>query len=207
MNGIDVARPEFVWAELAHRIQEEDHPTDRELATTLERALRAAGAPESVSAYVASRVRGESMERSGRPVDPWRGWARVLRRHIDVSLREAAFRKFLSIKNPRTRALEVTARDEGLSVDALRKDLKNGLKPGPTREGQRITRRVRQAMQGPPPSLCPELIPPKSGDWSAEAGRAAWKQRMAEHLDEMLEAGEVRLDEEVGFVLSSSDSV
>lgn len=103
-GGIDISSPEFVWGELLFRIRVRDHPTAKELAARVERALADGGAPEKVWKYVGRRIRDEvNLGHGGRPVaDAYERWAKRLNLQLDVMLREAPSRARKTV--PRRRA-------------------------------------------------------------------------------------------------------
>ena len=121
---VDISDPEFVWAELLFTIRVGDHPTSKELAARVERALADGGAPETVWKYVGRRIRDEeNLGPGGRPTtNPDERWVKRLNLQLDVMLREAAF-KLLEDKAPRTRALSIVAnwaKEDGTSVTVHR---------------------------------------------------------------------------------------
>ncbi len=121
---VDISDPEFVWGELLFRIRVDDHPTPKELAARVERALEEGGAPEAVWKYVGRRIRDEeNLGHGGRPVaDAYERWAKRLNLQLDVMLREAAFRR-QKVGAPKTRALCIVAnwaRENGKSITVHR---------------------------------------------------------------------------------------
>ena len=102
------------WWVLEDRILEKpvDHPSPRELAGLVERALRAGGAPEKVWIYIGRRLRDEiHLGDGGRPKDTLsEQWRKEYRRQIHCRDIEQRRRRYALVRLTKPRSKKVRSR-------------------------------------------------------------------------------------------------